>query len=141
MKSWRGSAPPPGPGWHDPRTMSVYALRGAITVEENDREAILEATREMLSALLERNSLAADDLISAIFTVTDDLDAEFPAVAAREMGLSAVPLLCAREIAVPDSMPGVIRVLVHCRGGEAANPHHVYLRRASELRTDLGDAQ
>lgn len=121
--------------------MSVYALRGAITVEENDREAILEATREMLAELLERNSLTAADLVSALFTVTDDLNAEFPAVAAREMGLSSVPLLCAREIPVPGSMPGVIRVLVHYRHEGAADPSHVYLRRASELRSDLGDAQ
>ncbi|MFM9163758.1 MAG: chorismate mutase [Solirubrobacterales bacterium] len=121
--------------------MSVYALRGATTVEENDREAILEATREMLGELLERNSLSADDLVSAIFTVTDDLNAEFPALAAREMGLSAVPLLCAREIPVPGSMPGVIRVLVHYRAADGAEAQHVYLRRASELRSDLGSAQ
>ena len=121
--------------------MSVYALRGATTVEENDREAILEATAEMMAELLERNSLGPDDLVSAIFTVTDDLDAEFPAVAAREMGLSGVPLLCAREIPVPGSMPGVIRVLVHYRAPAAAEPHHAYLRRASELRSDLGSAQ
>ncbi len=121
--------------------MSVYALRGATTVEENDREAILEATTEMVSELLERNSLTAGDLVSALFTVTDDLNAEFPAVAAREMGLAAVPLLCAREIPVPGSMPGVIRVLVHYRTEEPGDPHHVYLRRASELRSDLEGAQ
>lgn len=121
--------------------MSVYALRGATTVEENEREAILDATREMLEELLSRNSLSADDLVSAIFTVTDDLDAEFPAVAARELGLSSVPLLCAREIPVPGSMPGVIRVLVHYRSEAPGDPHHAYLRRASELRSDLGSAQ
>ena len=139
--SWQGFAPRPAPGWHDPRLMSVYALRGAITVEENDREAILEATTEMVSELLQRNSLTADDLVSALFTVTDDLNAEFPAVAAREMGLAAVPLLCAREIPVPGSMPGVIRVLVHYRTEAPGDPHHVYLRRAGELRSDLEDAQ
>lgn len=121
--------------------MSVYALRGATTVEENDREAILEATGEMLDEMMARNSLSADDLVSAIFTVTDDLNAEFPALAAREMGLSAVPLLCAREIPVPGSMPGVIRVLVHYRADEGREAQHVYLRRASELRSDLGSAQ
>lgn len=121
--------------------MSVYALRGAITVEENEREAILEATREMLTELLDRNGLSADDLVSAIFTVTNDLDAEFPAVAAREMGLASVPLLCACEIPVPGSLPRVIRVLVHYRADSAAELKHVYLRRATELRSDLGDAQ
>ena len=110
-------------------------------MEENDREAILEATAEMMAELLEKNSLDAEDLVSAIFTVTDDLDAEFPAVAAREMGLSSVPLLCAREIPVPGSMPGVVRVLVHYRSQAPGDPHHVYLRRASELRGDLGSAQ
>ena len=121
--------------------MSVYALRGAITVEENEREAILDATREMLTELLGRNSLGSDDLVSAIFTVTDDLNAAFPAEAARELGLSSVPLLDAREIPVPDAMPGVIRVLVHYRSEVPREPHHVYLRRASELRSDLESAQ
>ena len=91
--------------------------------------------------LLERNALAAEDLVSCIFTLTDDLDAEFPAVAARDMGLSAVPLLCAREVPVPGALPRVIRVLIHCYGGAGHEPQHVYLGEAAALRLDLTGAQ
>jgi chorismate mutase len=94
-----------------PPPMRLYALRGATSVTVNDRNAILAATDELMRAILERNALAAEDLVSCIFTLTEDLDAEFPAVAAREMGLSAVPLLCTREVPVPGSLPRIIRVL------------------------------
>ena len=94
--------------------MRLRALRGAITVEENDADAIVGATEELVSELMERNQLSADDLVSCIFTCTDDLDAEFPALAARRLGLDGVPLLCAREIDVPGALPRVIRLLVHC---------------------------
>ena len=85
--------------------MRLYALRGATSVTENDADAILGATDELMREILARNALAAEDLVSCIFTLTEDLDAEFPAVAARKMGLSAVPLLCAREVPVPGALP------------------------------------
>ncbi len=121
--------------------MKLRALRGAITVDGNDADSILDATEELLRAVLEQNELGPDDLVSCIFTCTSDLDAEFPAVAARRMGLSAVPLLCAREIDVPGSLPRVIRILVHCYADGAAAPRHVYLRDAVGLRKDLEGAQ
>jgi chorismate mutase len=104
-------------------------------------DAILDATEELVRELMERNSLEAERLVSCIFTCTDDLDAEFPAVAARRLGLSAVPLLCAREIAVPGSLPRVIRVMVHCYADDGGPAQHVYLRGATELRKDLEGAQ
>lgn len=119
--------------------MKLRALRGAITVERNEPEAILSATTELVTAVMERNGLSPDDVVSCIFTCTDDLNAEFPAVAARRMGLSAVPLLCAREIDVPGSLPRVIRVMVHCYADGPAR--HVYLREAVSLRRDLEGAQ
>jgi chorismate mutase len=121
--------------------MRLHALRGATTVHANDAEAILDATDTLMRAVLERNALAAGDLVSCIFTLTEDLDAEFPAVAARRIGLSAVPLLCAREIPVPGSLPRVIRVLIHCYLAAGREPQHVYLNEAARLRLDLGGAQ
>ncbi len=119
--------------------MKLVALRGAITVDRNDAESILEGTTELVREVMARNQISPEDMVSCIFTCTDDLDAEFPAVAARELGLSTVPLLCAREIEVPGSLPRVIRVLVHCYSdGEA---RHVYLREAASLRKDLEGAQ
>ena len=79
--------------------------------------------------------------MSCIFTLTEDLDAEFPAVAARRMGLSAVPLLCAREVPVPGALPRIIRVLIHCYGEDDHEPQHVYLGEAAALRLDLSGAQ
>src|SRR5919202_4975057 len=93
--------------------MRLIALRGATTVEANDAGHILEATEELMAEILERNRLDGDSIVSCIFTLTPDLDAEFPAVAARHMGLSSVPLLCAREIPVPGALPRIIRVLIH----------------------------
>src|SRR3954452_4080821 len=121
--------------------MRLIALRGATTVEVNESAPILEATGELMRELLSRNALAAEDLVSCIFTLTEDLDAEFPAVAARNMGLSKVPLLCAREIPVPGSLPRVVRVLVHCYPPEGVEPQHVYLGEAARLRLDLQGAQ
>ena len=114
--------------------MRLVALRGANTVTENSAEAILAATDELMREILRRNDLGAEDLVSCIFTLTPDLDAEFPAVAAREMGLSSVPLLCAREIDVPGSLPRVIRLLVHCYAEPGTPARHVYLREAVALR-------
>lgn len=122
--------------------MKLRALRGAITVDRNDAEAIMNATEELVSEVIARNRIATGDMVSCIFTCTGDLDAEFPAVAARRLGLSAVPLLCAREIDVPGSMPRVIRLMLHCYAGEdGSDPQHVYLRDAVALRRDLEGAQ
>src|ERR1700750_639341 len=119
--------------------MRLIALRGANTVPANEPAPILSATDELMPALMDRNELASEDLVSCIFTLTPDLDAEFPAVAAREMGLSSVPLLCAREIPVPGALPMVIRVLIHAYMAKAAE--HVYLGEAAKLRLDLTGAQ
>ena len=108
---------------------------------ENRAEAIVEATEELVRAIIERNSLTPDDMVSCIFTSTDDLDAEFPAVAARRLGLDSVPLLCARELGVRGSMPRVIRLMLHCYPPEESRPQHVYLRDAAALRRDLEGAQ
>jgi len=121
--------------------MRLRALRGAITVDENTADAILEGTEELLRAILDRNDLESDDLVSCIFTTTDDLDAEFPAVAARRIGLSAVPLLGAREMNRPGALPRVIRILVHCYAEPEKPAQHVYLRDAVQLRQDLQGAQ
>jgi chorismate mutase len=121
--------------------MRLIALRGASSVDANEAEAILSATEAVMQELLARNGLGPGDLVSCIFTLTDDLDAEFPAVAARRMGLSAVPLLCAREIPVPGAMPSVIRVLLHAYAPEGHTAEHVYLGEARKLRLDLSGAQ
>ena len=121
--------------------MRLIALRGATTVEGNQAESILSATGELMGELLGRNRLDADSIVSCIFTLTEDLDAEFPAVAARQLGLGRVPLLCAREIPVPGSLPRVIRVLMHCYPPVGVKPQHVYLGEARRLRLDLEGAQ
>lgn len=118
--------------------MPVRAIRGAIQVEDNERDAILDGATEMVLAVLERNQLKPDDLISVVFTATPDLTAEFPAYAARKLGLVDVPLLCATEIAVPGAMPRVLRLLAHADTSlPRAAIRHVYLRGAAALRTDL----
>jgi chorismate mutase len=112
-------------------------IRGAITVADNTREAILEATRELLLRLIEANEIAADDVASAIFTTTPDLDAEFPALAARELGWRDTALLCGHEMNVPGSLPRCIRVLIHWNTSRSASEVvHVYLREAQSLRPD-----
>jgi chorismate mutase len=118
--------------------MAVRAIRGAIQVEGNDRDLILEGTSELVTEVLKRNDVDPDDLISVVFTATQDLDAEFPAYAARLMGLTDVPLLCTIEIPVPGSMPRVLRMLAHVETTRPrAEIRHVYLRGAAALRTDL----
>jgi len=119
----------------------IFALRGAAQASANERDAILTATDELLRELIRRNELEPDRMVSCIFTCTNDLDAEFPAVAARRLGLDAVPLLCAREIAVPDAMERVIRTMLHYYAPAGHVPSHVYLGAAAELRSDLGSAQ
>ena len=121
--------------------MELRALRGATTVDANDPDAILSATEELVREVMERNELEADRMVSCIFTCTNDLDAEFPAVAARNLGLSSVPLLCAREIDVPGALPRVIRLLLHCYADPATEARHVYLHDAESLRRDLRGAQ
>src|SRR5260370_27467793 len=110
--------------------MRLFALRGANSARANEAEAILSATDELMHELMERNQLKASAFVSCIFTLTDDLDAEFPAVAAPRMGLDRVPLLCAREVSVPRSMPPVIRALVHHHAPDRPEPPHVYLGAA-----------
>ena len=127
--------------WHNPAAMRLFALRGANTVESNDAQAIVDATDALMRELMARNALEPDAMVSCIFTLTDDLDAEFPAVAARNLGLNRVPLLCSREIPVPGSLPRVIRVMVHYYAPDDHEPRHVYLGDARSLRTDLESAQ
>jgi chorismate mutase len=121
--------------------MRLFGLRGANSVESNTPESILGATEELMRELMARNELDADQLVSCIFTVTEDLDAEFPAVAARNIGLNRVPLMCAREVPVPGSLPRVIRILVHYYAAEEHQPRHVYLGETRVLRADLESAQ
>jgi chorismate mutase len=121
--------------------MRLFALRGATTVSQNDPQAILGATEWLLREIMKRNDLLHDDVVSCIFTLTDDLDAEFPAVAARNIGFERVPLLCAREVPVPGSLPRVIRILMHYYAPDAHRTQHVYLGEARALRADLEAAQ
>jgi chorismate mutase len=119
----------------------LFALRGAVQAEGNDRQAILTATEKLMRALLERNSLAPEAMVSCVFTTTADLDAEFPAVVVRELGLEALPSLCSREIAVPGSMERVIRVMLHYYAPGDTNPVHVYIGSTQRLRPDLNAAR
>ena len=119
----------------------LFAVRGAVQAEANEAEAIVAATAELMRELLERNELEPEALVSCLFTTTEDLDAEFPAVAARNIGLDSVPLLCCREIPVPGSMERVIRVMVHFHAPVEASPAHVYLGATQKLRSDLHAAQ
>ena len=122
---------------------SVRGIRGATTVAKDEPTEILAATRELLEALLETNGLAEfDEVVSAIFTTTSDLNSTFPAEAARDLGMHQVPLLCAQEIPVPDSMPRCIRVLLHVNTTRSQQEmEHVYLREAQQLRPDVTSAQ
>jgi chorismate mutase len=119
----------------------LHAVRGAVQVEANDADAIVSATEELMAELMSRNGLEPERIVSCLFTCTDDLDAEFPAVAARRLGLDSVPLLCAREVDVPGAMPRVIRVMVHYYAGAEHRAAHTYLGEAQSLRADLEAAQ
>lgn len=118
--------------------MAVRAIRGAVQVDANEREALLEATTELISEVMTRNGLTTDDVISVLFTTTPDLTAEFPALAARKLGFTDVPLMCASEIAVPGALPRVVRLMAHV---ETERPRselqHVYQRGAQALRLDI----
>lgn len=112
-------------------------IRGATTADENSREAILAATREMLQQLIAANGIEEDDVASAVFTTTGDLDAEFPAVAARELGWTNTALMCGHEMNVPGSLQSCIRVLIHWNTSRRADEIvHVYLRGARSLRPE-----
>jgi chorismate mutase len=123
--------------------MTIRGIRGATTVSADEPDLILEATRGLLEAILDANkSMRPDDVGSALFTVTDDLASTFPAQGARQMGWGLVPMMCAREIPVPGSLPRTIRVLVHWNTDVPQNEiTHVYLREAVKLRPDLVAAQ
>lgn len=125
----------------DPDQQRLFAVRGAVQANANSAEAILAATTELMRELLERNSLAPESMVSCLFTTTEDLDAEFPAVAARGLGLESVPLLCCREIPVPGSMQRVIRAMLHYYAPAGHTPAHAYLGATQELRSDLHAAQ
>jgi chorismate mutase len=119
--------------------MPIRGIRGATTVAADEPDLILQATRELLEAILAENEdMRPEDIASAIFTVTEDLAATFPAQAARQMGWGLVPMMCAREIPVPGSLSRVIRVLVHWNTElPQSEITHVYLREAVRLRPDL----
>ena len=118
--------------------MRLLALRGATTCDENSRDEIDAKTQALVSQLLERNDIEHEDIVSIIFTATDDLTAQFPATAARELGLGDVPLICARELGVDGGMPLTIRVLMHLYTEHGRRElHHVYLEGARSLRDDL----
>lgn len=118
--------------------MTVRAIRGAIQVARNEREDVLEGASELVREVLQHNHIQPDDLISILFTATPDLTADFPAYAARQLGLTDVPLMCACEIAVPGAMPRVLRLLAHVETELARSDiRHVYLRGAAKLRSDL----
>lgn len=119
----------------------LFAVRGAVQAEANEAAAIAAATTSLMRELLERNELAPEAMVSCLFTTTDDLDAEFPAAAARELGLDSVPLLCCREIPVPGSMPRVIRAMVHYYAPAGHTTAHAYLGATQRLRSDLHAAQ
>ncbi len=117
----------------------LRAIRGAITVAEDTPAEVVSATRLLLEDMVARNSLAPDDMVSLIFTATADVTSQFPAVAAREMGLTGVPLLCATEIPVPDSLPLCVRVMLHAYMPPDRAVVHSYLREAVRLRDDLAN--
>ena len=122
----------------DARPFRLCGIRGATTVERNTREAIVAAARELLEALIARNDIVSAHVASALFTTTTDLDAEFPAVAAREIGWDNVALMCGHEMRVPGSLERCLRVLVHLNTDrEQSEMQHVYLRGAKALRPDV----
>ncbi|HUJ07831.1 MAG TPA: chorismate mutase [Streptosporangiaceae bacterium] len=118
--------------------MAVRAIRGAIQVDADERQAILDGTAELVTEVMERNKLTTDEVISVLFSATPDLSAEFPALAARSLGFQEVPLLCCAEIDVPGAMPRVVRLMMHVETDRARTEiQHVYLRGAAGLRLDI----
>tara|TARA_B100000686_G_scaffold327045_1_gene385545 strand:+ start:152 stop:520 length:369 start_codon:yes stop_codon:yes gene_type:complete len=119
--------------------MPVRGVRGAITASENSKEAILSATKKLLEKMIVSNKIQKNDIASAFFTTTTDLNAEFPAVAARQLGWTTVPLMCGNEMAVPGSLQKVIRVMLHLNTDQSPEDiQHIYLGEAQSLRPELG---
>ncbi|MCR9118354.1 MAG: chorismate mutase [bacterium] len=120
--------------------MACRGVRGATTVEKNTREEVLNATRQLLALMIRANGIEASDVSSAIFTSTADLNAEFPALAARQLGWLDVPLLCTHEISVPGSLPMCIRILAQWNTAKTQKEvQHIYVKDAARLRPDLCD--
>jgi chorismate mutase len=118
--------------------VAVRAIRGAVQVDANESAAILEGTSELVTEVMSRNQLTPADVISVVFSATTDLNAEFPALAARKLGFQDVPLLCCSEIAVPNAMPRVVRLMMHVETEAPRSAmQHVYLRGAAALRLDI----
>jgi len=118
--------------------MSVRGIRGATTVELNEKEEILNGTQDLLGQLLKKNQIKSEDIVSIFFSLTQDLNAEFPAIAARNLGLTDTPLLCLNEIAVPGSLAKCIRILIHVNSEKPQTEMtHLYLRRAEVLRPEF----
>lgn len=127
-----------GPEATEPRLQRVRAIRGATTLEADTREQVISRTQELLAEISARNDLHQEDIVSIVFTATDDISSAFPAEAAREAGIALVPLLCARELDVEGGIERCIRVLLHVYTTRAPRElRHVYLHRARQLRTDL----
>jgi chorismate mutase len=120
----------------------VRGIRGATTVEADDKEAIIQATEELLEVICQENEFLPEDITSAFFTVSQELSATFPAEAARKRGWTLVPMLCATEIPVPGSLSKCIRVMIHVNTTKRQDEmHHVYLRRAVVLRPDWSEGR
>lgn len=118
--------------------MTFLAIRGATTCEKDSKKAITSATQELVSEMMKRNGVAQNQIISVLFTATADLTQEFPATAARGLGLDDVPLMCAQELSIEGSMPRCIRVMMHVEiGKQRSDIHHVFMGRAQALRKDL----
>jgi chorismate mutase len=130
---------PGGEGWEGSGgPVAVRAIRGAVQVDANESAAILEGTSELVTEVMARNQLTPADVISVVFSATTDLNAEFPALAARKLGFQDVPLLCCSEIAVPSAMPRVVRLMMHVETEAPRSAiQHVYLRGAAALRLDI----
>ena len=140
MTEGRGKAAPEGAAKasEERGTVRVRAIRGAIQVDADEREAILDGTAELVTQVMRRNKLSTDEVISVVFSATPDLTAEFPALAARALGFEEVPLLCCAEIGVPNAMPRVVRLMMHVETSLARSDiQHVYLRGAAALRLDI----
>lgn len=126
------------PAFRGGRFHMVRAIRGAIQVDADDRESIIAGTTELVNAIMKRNDLTTDDVISVLFTATPDLTAEFPALAARKLGFHDVPLICCTEIDVPGALPRVVRLMAHIETDRPRTEiNHVYLRGAVALRQDI----
>jgi chorismate mutase len=118
--------------------MTIRAIRGATTLNADERSHLHERTKELIEAIVEANNLDIDDIISVFFTCTPDIVSDFPAAAARELGFGAVPLMCAQEMAVPGALPKVVRVMMHAHLETPRDEiSHIYLHEAASLRRDL----